>query len=166
MLPQSFLILTLLFTVMTYYSIPTILVMTVMVIFVSNVTANVIMATGRIFDLSRATLSMIRWISDRNWNQNKQAYYIKLSYFYDIKIAKLYAISLLICVSISIGNPPIRSNDWPLRSSYELIGVQQAQTRLLRPAVLDLKCYRYRRASRLERFENRYYITNSSASLG
>ena len=47
-----------------------------------------------------------RRISDRNWNQNKQAYCLKLSYFYNIKIDKLNVISLLICVSISIGNPP------------------------------------------------------------
>ena len=32
---------------------------------------------------------------------------ITYSYFYVIKIAKLYVISFLILVSISIGNPPI-----------------------------------------------------------
>ena len=48
----------------------------------------------------------IRWISDRNRFLNKLAYYIQLSYFYIIKIAKLYVISLLMCVSITIGNPP------------------------------------------------------------
>ena len=47
-----------------------------------------------------------RWISDQNRNQNKHAYFIELCYFYDIKIAKLYVISLLISDSISIGNPP------------------------------------------------------------
>ena len=47
-----------------------------------------------------------RWISDRNRNANKLAYNIQLSYFYTIKIPKLYVISKLICVSISIGNPP------------------------------------------------------------
>ena len=51
--------------------------------------------------------TLIRWIFDRNRNTNKQAYYIQLSYFYIIKISKLYVISLLILVSISIGNPPI-----------------------------------------------------------
>ena len=44
-----------------------------------------------------------RWISDWNRNTKKQA---KLSYFYTIKIAKLYEISKLISVSILIGNPP------------------------------------------------------------
>ena len=40
----------------------------------------------------------MRWISNRNWKQNKQAY--------NVKIAKLFLISLLMCVSILIGNPP------------------------------------------------------------
>ena len=31
-----------------------------------------------------------------------------ISYFYNIKIALLYVISLFICVSISIGNPPLQ----------------------------------------------------------
>ena len=50
----------------------------------------------------------VRWISDLNRKTNKQfqIYYIQLSYFYIIKIAKLNVISLLILVSISIGNPP------------------------------------------------------------
>ena len=50
------------------------------------------------------------WISDRNRNTNKQAYLHIALLFYIIKIAKLYVISLLILVSISIGNPPIGNN--------------------------------------------------------
>ena len=45
-------------------------------------------------------------ISDWNRNTNKQTYYIQLSCFYTIKIAKLYKISKLISVSSFIGNPP------------------------------------------------------------
>ena len=50
----------------------------------------------------------LRWISDGKCIPNKLAYYMKLSYFYIIKIAKLYEISKLILVSIFIGNPPRR----------------------------------------------------------
>ena len=49
----------------------------------------------------------MRWISDTNRNRNKLACFIQLCYFYSKKIAQLYVISLLIRVSISIGNPPI-----------------------------------------------------------
>ena len=31
----------------------------------------------------------VRWISDKNRNRNKLAYFIKLCYFYNIEIAKL-----------------------------------------------------------------------------
>ena len=51
--------------------------------------------------------SGVRWISERNRNTNKQAYCIQLSYFYNMKIVKLYVRSLLILVTISIGNPPV-----------------------------------------------------------
>ena len=51
--------------------------------------------------------SDLRWISDRKLIPTKLTYYIWLSYFYSIKIAKLYEISKLISVSILIGNPPL-----------------------------------------------------------
>ena len=40
-----------------------------------------------------------------------------LSYFHNTKIAKLYVISLRICVSISIGNPPYETNNLLLLKS-------------------------------------------------
>ena len=39
-----------------------------------------------------------RWVSDLNRNPNNLAYYILLSYFHSIKIAKLYVIMLRDCV--------------------------------------------------------------------
>ena len=52
---------------------------------------------------------------------NKQAYSIQyLSYFYTIKIAKLYEISILILVSILIGNPPIGKPVHALKTASHL----------------------------------------------
>ena len=57
---------------------------------------------------SSILVNICRWISGGKLIPNKLAYYIQLSYFYTINIAKLklYEISMVILVSILIGNPP------------------------------------------------------------
>ena len=59
-----------------------------------------------------------RWISDKNRNRNKLAYFKQFYYSYSMKIAKLYVISQLICDSFSIGNPP---NFQIIRNGFETL---------------------------------------------
>ena len=57
---------------------------------------NVLNDPAQKYKQNQDAVSFMRWISDQNRNPYKLAYYIQLSYFYSIKIAKLYAIGYLI----------------------------------------------------------------------
>ena len=59
---------------------------------------------------------------------------------HNIKIAKLYVISLLICVSISIGNPPLRQNAKQMQIQMEeLILRWQSYLLMINKRVDDLE---------------------------